>query len=255
MISASKKSYLSLVYLFLYIPIIVVIWFSFNNAERSLLWHGFTLRWYVQLFHDQTLAIVTLHSLIIAFLASTIATLIGMIASICLYRYRFFGKKLMDILILMLIIIPDLVMGISLLILFSVMKLPLGFWSLLLAHISFCVPFVCVTVTSRLVTLDKHLFEAGKDLGASEWQLYTRILIPLLAPALISAWLLSFTLSIDDVIISYFVSGPEFQILPLTIFSMVKVGVNPEINALCTILFLVTLILAVSGHFIFRRPR
>lgn len=255
MISNYKKSYLSLVYLFLYIPIIIVIWFSFNDSARSLLWHGFTWHWYVQLFHDEALAIVTAHSLTIGLLASTFATLIGTLASICLYRYRFFGKRLIDGLILMLIIIPDLVMGISLLILFSALHMPLGFWSLLLAHISFCVPFACVTISTRMVTMDKHLMEAGKDLGASELQLYTKILIPLLAPGIISAWLLSFTLSIDDVIISYFVSGPDYQILPLTIFSMVKVGVNPEINALCSILLLVTFILAITGFMLLRRPR
>lgn len=255
MISTSKKAYLGLVYLFLYIPIVIVIWFSFNNSSRSLLWHGFTWRWYIQLFNDKALAIVTTHSLTIGLLASTFATLIGTLASVCLYRYRFFGKRLIDALILMLIIIPDLVLGIALLILFSVLHLPLGFWSLLLAHISFCVPFACVTISTRLVSLDKHLIEAGRDLGASEWQLYTKILIPLLAPGLIAAWLLSFTLSIDDVIISYFVSGPEYQILPLTIFSMVKVGVNPEINALCSILLVVTFILAISGFFLLRKPR
>ena len=248
-----KKSYLSAVYFFLYLPIVIVVWFSFNNAKRSLLWHGFTTHWYQQLFHDQNLGIITLHSLIIGMLAATVATLIGMIAAISLYRYRFFGKRLIDALILMLIIIPDLVLGIALLLLFNLSHFPLGFWSLLLAHISFCIPFACIIISTRLSSFDKHLLEAGKDLGASERIIYSKILIPLLWPALIGAWLLSFTLSIDDVIISYFVSGPDFQILPLKIYAMVKIGIKPEINALCSVLLVATLIIAIFSQWVLRR--
>jgi len=248
-----KKGYLNLVYLFLYLPIIVVICFSFNNASHSLLWHGFTFRWYAELFHDQNIGLVTLHSLVIGILAATVATLFGMIGSVALFRYRFLGKKLINALILVLIIVPDLVLGIALLLLFSLTHFPLGFWSLLLAHISFCIPFACITIGSRIVTFDKHLIEASKDLGASERILYSRILIPLLLPALIAAWLLCFTLSIDDVIISYFVSGPNYQILPLTIFSMVKLGVKPEMNALCSIILAITFSIAIACQLLLRR--
>lgn len=251
----AKKSYLGSVYLFLYLPIIVVIWFSFNNAERSLLWHGFTLNWYKQLFQDGDLASVTLHSLEIGLLAATIATVMGLIAAVSLFRYKFFGKRLFDLLILMLIIIPDLVLGIALLLLFSLTRFPLGFWSLLLSHISFCIPFACITIGSRLISFDKHLIEASKDLGASERILYTHILIPLLLPGIIAAWLLSFTLSLDDVVISYFVSGPDFEILPLQIFSMVKLGIKPEVNALSSILLVVTFAIAFCSQLLLSKKR
>ena len=178
-----------------------------------------------------------------------------MIAAVALYRYRFMGKNLLDASILILIIIPDLVLGIALLLLFSFSHFPLGFWSLLLAHISFCLPFACIIISSRLSDFNKHLIEAGRDLGASEFLLYKRLLIPLLLPSLAAAWLLSFTLSLDDVIISYFVAGPDFQILPLKIYSMVKLGVKPEINALCTILLLITFTIAVFSQFLLRKKR
>lgn len=250
-----KRSYLTFIYLFLYIPIVIVIWFSFNNAERSLLWHGFTLNWYAELFADKNLATVTWHSLEIGFLAATLATVMGLVAAVALFRYRFFGKKFYDLLILMLIIIPDLVLGIALLLLFSITHFPLGFWSLLLGHISFCTPFACITIGSRLASFDKNLLEAGKDLGASELMLYTHILIPLLLPGIIAAWLLCFTLSFDDVVISYFISGADYQILPLQIFSMVKLGIKPEVNALSSILLVVTFAVAFFSQFLLRKKR
>jgi spermidine/putrescine transport system permease protein len=156
-------------------------------------------------------------------------------------------------LIFILILSPDIVMGISLLILFSLLKITLGFWSLLLAHITFCIPFVVVTVYSRIVSFDEYIFEAAKDLGARDSVILTRIILPLLWPALAAGWLLSFTLSIDDVIISYFVAGPDFEILPLKIYSMVRLGVKPEINALCTVTFGLTLILIVISQLTLRR--
>ncbi len=248
-----KTSYLGLVYLFLYTPLLIVVALSFNNTLYSQLWHGFTWHWYWTLFHDKNLAIITLHSLTIGSIAATIATLLGMLAAVALYRYRFLGKQLLDGLIFMLIIIPDLVIGIALLLLFNIVKLPLGYWSLQLAHISFCLPFATIIISSRLVDLNKHLIEAGRDLGAGEYTLYKRILFPLLLPSLAAAWLMSFTLSFDDVIISYFVSGPTFQILPLKIYSAVKLGIRPEINALCTILLITTMTIAISAQAILRK--
>ncbi len=236
-----KFSYLAAVYLFLYTPILVLIAYSFNDSPYSLVWHGFTFRWYQSLLENSDLQIVALHSLLIGILSATGATTIGTLAAVCLYRYQFFGKKLLHGLIFILIISPDIVIGISLLILFSTLKMSLGFWTLLLSHITFCIPFVTVTVYSRLVGQDKNLFEAAKDLGATESVIFRRILLPLLSPAIIAGWLISFTLSMDDVIISFFVTGPEFDILPLKIFSMVRVGVKPEVNALCSVMFVLTL--------------
>jgi spermidine/putrescine transport system permease protein len=245
-----KNTYLWAIYLFLYIPIIILVIFSFNNSDHSLLWHGFTLRWYRVLFQDGDLGMVTLHSLEIGFLAASIATFLGFLGAISLNSYRLFGKGFWDLFIFMLIIIPDLVMGISLLLLYKFAHFSLGFWSLLCAHITLCLPFTIVTITGRLSTISTRLIEASQDLGASEWALYRRILLPLLMPAVVAAWLLSFTLSLDDVIISYFVSGPDFEILPLRIFSLVKVGVSPEINALCSIIVLLTFITTLSLHYL-----
>ncbi len=241
----TKLAYLILIYLFLYVPILVLITYSFNDSSFSLLWKGFTIKWYKSLLQNTDLQIVAFHSLTIGILSAIGATIIGTLTAVSLYRYKFFGKKLIHGLLFTLIISPDIVTGISLLILFSAVKIPLGFWTLLLSHITFCVPFVTVTVYSRLIGSDKNLIEAAKDLGATDSTILLRILIPLLWPAIIAGWLLSFTLSMDDVIISFFVTGPEFDILPLKIFSMVRVGVKPEVNALCSVMFVITLIIVL----------
>ena len=243
-----RKAYLTLIYLFFYLPILVLIIYSFNDAQYSLVWQGFTWRWYSELFSDSDLWMATWHSFMLGVTCVTIATGIGMLAAVSLYRYRFAGRNLLNGLVFILILSPEIVMGAALLILFSFLQMPLGFFSLLLAHVSFCIPFVIVTTYSRLISFDKNIFEAAKDLGASDWVIFSRIILPLLWPALFASWLLSFTLSLDDVIISYFVAGHEFQILPLQIYSMVRSGVKPEINALCTVLFAVTLTLVVLSQ-------
>jgi len=240
--------YPAFVYLFLYVPIAIVIIFSFNDASRSLIWKGFTLKWYAELFHDSGMLLVTGHSLIIGILAASIATIIGTITAVSLFRYRFLGKKLLHGLLFVMLVTPEIVMGISLLLLYSSAKLPLGFWSLLLAHTTLCIPFVAITVHSRITTLDKAIFEAARDLGASDFGIFSKIIIPLLHPAIIAGWLLSFTLSLDDVITSYFVSGANFSILPLKIYAMVRLGIKPEINALCTLLLVGTLFIVVGAQ-------
>ena len=246
-------SYLTAIYLFFYIPIIVLIAYSFNTAQYSLVWHGFSLRWYHELFTDADLWIAVGHSLVLGVFAATVAMSIGGLAAVSLYRYEFTGRKLLYGLVFILILSPDIVMGISLLILFSLIGMSPGFWTLLLAHITFCIPFVVVTVYSRIVSFDQYIFEAAKDLGATDTVIFTRVILPLLWPALLAGWLLSFTLSLDDVIISYFVAGPDFEILPLKIYSMVRLGVKPEINALCSITFLLTLILIILSQVIRRK--
>lgn len=245
---AWRISYLSLIYLFFYIPIIILIVYSFNDTQYSLLWRGFTWKWYIELFADGDLWMATLHSFLLGISAATIATLIGLLAAVILYRYRFIGRNFLNGLVFILILSPEIVTGAALLILFTLVNLPLGFITLLISHISFCIPFVIVTTYSRLVSLDKNIFEAAKDLGANDWLIFRRIIVPLLWPALFAGWLLSFTLSLDDVIISYFVAGPEFEILPLKIYSMVRSGIKPEINALCSVLFCLTLTLIVLSQ-------
>jgi spermidine/putrescine transport system permease protein len=250
-----KRAYAIFIYLFLYIPIVIVVAYSFNNSRYSLLWHGFTGIWYKQLFHDQSLQLVALHSLLVGVLAATTASFLGTLAAVALYRYRFFGKHLLNGLIFVLIVSPDIVSAISLLLLFTILKMTLGFWTLLLSHITFCMPFVTVVVYSRIVSLDKSIFEAAKDLGAGDFMIFRRVIVPLLWPAILAGWLLSFTLSIDDVIISYFVTGPGFEILPLTIYSLVRVGVKPEINALCTVILMLTLFIVVSSQLVLRKKQ
>lgn len=251
----SKFSYLAAIYLFFYFPIAVLIVYSFNNSAYSMLWHGFTWDWYRQLFHDTNLIVVAFHSLIIGVLAATIATIMGTLAAVCLYRYQFFGKNILHALMFILIVSPDIVMGISLLILFSTLKAELGFWTLLFSHITFCIPFVTVTVYSRITGVDKNIFEAARDLGADDFTAFKRIIIPLLWPAILAGWLLSFTLSLDDVIISFFVTGPDFQILPLQIFSLVRLGMKPELNALCSVLFGLTLLIVVISQIALKKKQ
>lgn len=244
----TKSFYTCFVYLFLYLPIVIVVVLSFNQAKHSLVWKGFSWFWYQELLHDHNLLSVAMHSLIIGVLAASCATFIGTITAVSLFRYRFFGKQLMHGLLFTLIVLPEIVMGISLLLLYTSFKIPLGFWSLLLAHITLCMPFVSVTIYSRIITFDRDIFEAAKDLGANDITIFTKIVTPMLMPAIIAGWLLSFTLSMDDVITSYFVSGPNYEILPLRIYSMVRLGLKPEINALCTLLLLFTLLLVVTAQ-------
>jgi spermidine/putrescine transport system permease protein len=246
-------SYLTLIYLFFYIPIIVLIVYSFNSAQYSLLWHDFSLRWYTELLADTDLWTSVWHSLVLGIICATAAMCIGGLAAISLYRYRFFGRNLLYALIFILILSPEIVMGISMLILFNLTNISLGFWTLLFAHITFCIPFVVVTVYSRMVSFDKYIFEAAKDLGATDGVIFRRVILPILWPALFSGWLLSFTLSLDDVITSYFVAGPDFTILPLQIYSMVRLGVKPEVNALCSIMFMLTLLLVILSQWMIRR--
>tara|TARA_R110000868_G_scaffold144960_1_gene364469 strand:+ start:14480 stop:15241 length:762 start_codon:yes stop_codon:yes gene_type:complete len=233
---AIKATYVSLVFAFLYLPLLVLAIFSFNNARYAMTWHGFTTHWYHVLFNDSLLLRSAGHSLLLAFLAACIATAIASVVATALLQYRFKGKRIIHNLIIVLIVMPDLVIGIVLLILFSSLHLPLGFTSLLLAHITICLPFAVLTIYSRATDLDSNLFESARDLGASDTTIYLKILLPLLKPALLSAWLLAFAISLDDIIVSFFVSGPSFSIMPLQIYSMTKVGITPEINALCTLM-------------------
>jgi spermidine/putrescine transport system permease protein len=250
-----KHLYALFIYLFFYIPIAIVIVFSFNQAQHSLIWKGFTFNWYAELFHDTGLLIVALHSLIIGILAASIATAIGTLTAVSLYRYRFRGKKLLNTMLFVLILLPEIVMGISLLLLYSTLKIPLGFWSLLLAHTTLCVPFVSVTVYSRVVTFNRDIFEAARDLGATDATIFGKIIVPILLPAIVAGWLLSFTLSLDDVITSYFVTGPNYEILPLRIYSMVRLGIKPEINALCTLLLAATLLIVIVAQITLRKKQ
>ena len=190
-----------------------------------------------------------------ALVSAIIATILGTLGALALYRYDFFGRKLIQSLVYVLIMSPEIVMGISLLMMFVFISLPLGFITLLISHITFCLPFVIVTVMARLNGFDKNIIEAAKDLGATEFITFISIVLPNIIPAIVAGFLLSLTLSFDDVIISFFVTGPDYEILPLKIYSMVKLGVKPEINALCTIMFVFTLLMVLFTQFLIKEKK
>ncbi|MDP4494461.1 spermidine/putrescine ABC transporter permease PotC [Vibrio cholerae] len=247
-----RFSFMSLVYLFLYLPIIVLIANSFNENKFGIKWGGFTTKWYHALMNNDSLMQAAWHSINVAVFSATAATLIGSLTAVALFRYQFKGKKVVSGMLFVVMMSPDIVMAISLLALFLVMGVKLGFLTLLIAHITFCLPFVVVTVYTRLNGFDVKMLEAAKDLGAGEWVILKKIILPLAKPAVAAGWLLSFTLSLDDVIISSFVTGPTYEILPLKIYSMVKVGISPEVNALATVMLVVSLVLVVVSQLLAR---
>ncbi|MET3288870.1 ABC transporter permease [Brevibacillus fluminis] len=244
----STVVYASLIYLFLYLPIAILFIYSFNKSKLNAVWTGFTFDWYVKLMHNSDVLDATYTSLLVALVSTVFATMIGTLAAVGMYRYHFRGKTALDAMLYLPIVIPEIVMGISMLALFAQLKVPLGFWTLVAAHITFSIPFVVVVVKARLDGFDKSIEEAAMDLGATPWQTFIKVTLPVIAPGVIASALLAFTLSIDDVIISFFVAGPGSATLPLKIFSMVKFGVTPEINALSTLMLLVTLCIAIMAE-------
>jgi len=238
-----KRFYLGLVYAFLYVPLLVVFVYSFNSSRFSTRWSGFTLNWYKILFNNSALLDAAVNSLIVAVCAASLATVLGTLAALAVKRYRFTGRQVMYGGIFLLTVSPEIVMGISMLIMFIALNIPLGFITLLIAHTTLCTPFVAVIVLARLAAFDEHLIEAARDLGASEAKAFRHILLPLTFPAVAAGWLLSFTLSMDDVLISTFTTGPTFEVLPVRIYSMVKLGVKPDVNALAAVMFVFTLLL------------
>ena len=247
-----RNIFMFVVYAYLYIPIIILVTNSFNEDRYGLSWKGFSWNWYERLFNNDTLIQAAFHSVTIAFFAATLATIVGLTA-IALYRYRFRGKQAVSGMLFIVMMSPDIVMAVSLLALFMVVGISLGFWSLLLAHVTFCLPYVTVTIFSRLNGFDARMLEAAKDLGASEVTILRKIILPLALPAVVSGWLLSFTISLDDVVVSSFVSGVSYEILPLRIFSLVKTGVTPEVNALATIMIVLSLGLVILSQLVTRK--
>ncbi|WP_350261804.1 spermidine/putrescine ABC transporter permease PotC [Pantoea sp. BJ2] len=247
-----RGGFMAVIYAWFYIPIIILIVNSFNRSRFGINWQGFSTQWYRLLMNNDSLIQAAQHSLLMGVLSTSCATIIGSLTAVALYRYRFRGKPFVSGMLFVVMMSPDIVMAISLLVLFMLLGISLGFWSLLFSHITFCLPFVVITVYSRLKGFDVRMLEAAKDLGASEVTILRKILLPLALPAVAAGWLLSFTLSMDDVVVSSFVTGPSFEILPLKIYSMVKVGVSPEVNALATILLLLSLLLVALSQLLLR---
>lgn len=249
------RLYMGGIYAFFYVPLLVVFIYSFNSSKYSTAWSGFSTKWYLVLFNNTAILNAAVNTLLVALSAATAATIIGTIAALALNRYRFTGRRTLYLGILLLTVSPDIVTGISLLILFIACHIDLGFITIFVAHTALCTPFVTLTVLARLDEFDEHLIEAAKDLGASEGEALRHILLPLTAPAIAVGWLLSFTLSMDDVLISAFVTGPTFEVLPVRIYSMVKLGVKPDVNALSAIMFAITLVLVLTAQGLYQMRR
>jgi spermidine/putrescine transport system permease protein len=257
--SAIKKLgsvlFISAVLVYLYAPIAVLVVNSFNSSKYGHSWRGFTWKWYEKLLNNGNLMDAFWHSLTIGLLAATLATMLGTFMAYALYRYKFALKKATSGLLFVVMMSPDIVLAITFLVIFMALGIHLGFWSLLIAHLTFCLPFVVITVYARLNGFDGNLIEAARDLGASETRTFFSVVVPMSMPAIISGWLLSFTLSLDDVIVSSFVTGPGYEILPIRVFSMVRVGVSPEVNALATGLLIFSVALVVLAQLILKKGK
>jgi spermidine/putrescine transport system permease protein len=237
-----------LIYVYIYFPILILIIFSFNTQKLNIRWEGFTLNWYAELFRDQEVLQATWNSFIIALVSTVVATVIGTLAALALQRYRFRGYVFSESVLYIPVIIPEVVMGIALLILFSLARFPLGIASITLAHIAFSIPFVALVVRARLHGSDRSIEEASMDLGADEFTTFRRVTLPTILPGVLAGALLAFTLSLDDYVITYFTAGPGSTTLPLRIFSMVRFAVTPEVNALSTLWVLAVFLLLSIGQ-------
>lgn len=222
---------------FLYTPMLILIIYSFNASKLVTVWAGFSTRWYGELLHDQAFLDAAWVTLRVAVASSTLATILGTMAAYGLIRGgRFFGRTLFSGMIYAPLVMPDVILGLSLLLLFIAIGLDRGILTIVLAHTTFAMCYVSVVVSSRLVTFDRALEEAALDLGASPWQTFRLVTLPIIAPAVISGWLLAFTLSLDDLVIASFTTGPSSTTLPIKIFSSIRLGVSPQINALSSIM-------------------
>lgn len=235
------------VYTFLYLPLLVVVVYSFNDSRLNAEWVGLTFKWYRELFNDTEMLLAARNSVVIALTASLGATLLGTLAGIAMHRYRL---RVLPVLALTPVAMPEILLGVSLLLFFNrvvrpYLGLELGLWSVIVAHITFCLGFVAIVVRVSLMGLDESIFEAARDLGASPWQTFRLVTLPLILPAVLAGALMSFALSIDDFVITFFTAGVGVSTLPLQIYSMIKIAVTPEVNAVSTLLMGFTLSLIV----------
>jgi len=241
--SAFPKIIIGITLVFLYLPIILLLISSFNASRFSSVWGGFSLKWYQKLFSDPQIFLALFHSLIVAISATIASTILGTFAAFALHKFRSKLQKVHYGLIFSPLMLPDLLMGVSLLIFFVFINLKLGLFTIFLAHTTFCLSYVTFLVLSRLQHFDFSLLEAALDLGAKPLQVLFKVLLPIIGPGIIAAALLAFTLSIDDFVVTFFVAGPGSQTLPLYIYGMIKYGTTPVINALSALFLVVTFII------------
>lgn len=237
-----------LVYVFLYAPIAVLVVFSFNAARQTAVWDGFTLDWYRRLAEDARLLRAVRNSLLVAAATTLVSTVVGTLAALALARYRTRVVGATRTLLLLPVILPEVVLGAALLTFFSAVEMRLSLATVVIAHVVFCVSYVAVVVRARLAGLDPSLEEAARDLGAGPFETFRRVTLPLILPGVAASALLVFTLSIDDYVVTSFVAGVGATTLPLHIYSMLKVGVTPEVNAVSTLLLAGTVVLIAAAH-------
>ncbi|MDC7676103.1 ABC transporter permease [Asticcacaulis machinosus] len=235
---------------FLYAPLITLMIFSFNDSKRNIVWQGFTLKYYVKALTNDSLIQAFTNSLVIAFFSTIISVVVGAMAAILLWRFRFPGKTALDGAMSIPIVVPEICMGVGMLVFFAKvfpwpqgLPWPLNLGAIIIAHVSFSFPFVAVVVRARLASFNRELEEAAKDLGASEIRTLLDVLVPHIKPSLLAGGLLAFTLSLDDFVITFFTAGPDTVTFPVKVYSMVRFSVTPEVNAASTILIVVTVIL------------
>jgi len=234
---------------FLYLPILILIIYSFNDSRLVAVWGGFSTRWYAELWQNEALLDAAWVTLRVAFVSATVATVLGTLAAIALARFRRFrGRALFSAMVYAPLVMPEVILGLSLLLLFVAVDLERGFWTVTLTHITLAMCFVAVVVQSRLVTFDRSLEEAAMDLGATPLRSFLSVTLPIIFPAIAAGWMLAFTLSLDDLVLASFTTGPGATTLPMRIYSQVRLGVTPEINAISTIFigFVALLVIAAS---------
>jgi spermidine/putrescine transport system permease protein len=247
------------IFVFLYAPIAVVIVYSFNSARHGGPWQGFTTGWYGKLFDSREKIDAAKNTLILGLASTGIATVLGTLLGYGLSRYRFPGKKLFSRLMYIPVVIPDIVMAIAMLMFFSLIRdqmglFELGMTTMIVAHVTFQIPFVAIVIRSRMIGIDPGIEEAARDLGATASQTFRHVTLPMILPAVVAGAMLAFTLSLDDFVVSFFTTGPGAGTLPILIYSSVKRGITPDINALSTLIVLVSVIGTLAGLF-FQRPR
>jgi putrescine transport system permease protein len=245
---------LTLGFAFLYIPILILILYSFNAGRSVAVWGGWSTKWYGEVFRNQQLLDAAWVTLKLAFISASASTVLGTLAALALSRYgRFTGRSLFSGMVYAPLVMPEVITGLSLLLLFVAIGFDRGFWTITLAHITFTLCFVAVVVQSRLVTFDRSLEEAAMDLGCPPAKTFFRITLPLIMPAIVSGWMLAFTLSLDDLVIASFTTGPGATTLPMRIYSDVRLGVKPEINAICTLMILVVTVIVIIASVVTKR--
>jgi len=242
-----------LLFVFMYAPLLVVIVYSLTPTEYGVSWEGFTLKWYQAVLANENIKDALKVSLMVAIPTVLIATAIGTITAFTLYRYKFFGRALYQGILYIPLIMPDLVIGVALLLFYTFIKLELGVFTILLAHISFSIPLTTLVIIARMQRIDRSLEDAAMDLGADEWTTMRKVTLPLLKPGILAAALLTFPWSFNDFVITFFVSGVGSSTLPIRVFSMIRLGVSPVINALGTLIVVIPLILVVIGLLMERR--